>query len=83
MLISVVPSIRQIQRYAESARSGFETLAPEDAIYNAKCELDTLLEYLARLYIAEDAVCESFVGGIESRIKLELGLSNFNDLDSR
>ncbi len=81
MLISVTPSISQMRRYAESARSGFETLNVVDAIHNAKCELDTLLEYLIRLDVAEDAVCESFVGSVESGVKLKLSLGDFNGFD--
>ena len=77
MLVTVIPNVKQIERYAESARSGFDTLDIDDAIANAKDELDTLLAYLGRLDAAKDAVCESFVSGVESRVILEMVVSDF------
>ncbi len=76
MLVTIIPSIRQIRRYAESALNGFEDLTTDNALENARGELQNLLTYLDRLQDTDDAVCESFVSGIESRVKVELCISN-------
>lgn len=81
MLVTVIPSIQQIKRYAASALNGFEDLSTDNAIENARCELQSLLTYLERLQDTEDAVCESFVSGIESRVKLEFRVRDFDSLD--
>ncbi len=69
MLISIAPNTQQIQRYAQSALGGFETLSQDDAVENAKIELSNLLTYLERLDVTKEAVCESFVSGVGSQIK--------------
>ena len=81
MLVTVIPSVQQIKRYAESALNGFDDLSTDNAIENAKGELRNLLTYLTRLDNTDDAVCESFVSGVESRVKLELNVSNLDSLN--
>ena len=78
MLVTIIPSIRQIKRYAESALNGFEDLSTDNAIENARGELQNLLTYLDRLQDTDDAVCESFISGIESRVKVELCIRNLD-----
>ncbi len=78
MLVTIIPSIRQIKKYAESALNGFEDLSTDNAIENARCELQSLLTYLDRLQDTDDAVCESFISGIESRVKVELCIRNLD-----
>ena len=78
MLVTIIPSTRQIKRYAESALNGFEDLSTENAIANAIGELQNLLLYLDRLDNTDDAVCESFITGIESRVKVELFIRNLD-----
>ena len=78
MLVTITPSIRQIKRYAESALNGFEYLSTDNAIENARGELQNLLTYLERLQDTDDAVCESFISGIESRVKVELCIRNLD-----
>ena len=78
MLVTIIPSIRQIKRYAESALNGFEDLSTDNAIENAQGELQNLLTYLDRLQDTDDAVCKSFISGIESRVKVELCIHNLN-----
>lgn len=78
MLVTIIPSVQQIRRYAESALNGFEDLSSDNAIENARYELQSLLTYLDRLQDTDDAVCESFVSGVESRVKLELCVRNLD-----
>lgn len=82
MLVTITPSTKQIYRYAESALSGFETLSLDNAVDNAKHELQSLITYLHRLDATEDAVCESFIVPVKSRIKLEMDISNLDKLNS-
>lgn len=72
MLVTIIPNVKQIKRYAESALNGFEDLSTENAMENARGELQNLLTYLDRLQDTDDSVCESFISGIEGRIKVEL-----------
>lgn len=78
MVVTVVPNINQIKRFAQSALNGFEDLSTENAIENAKGELQNLLLYLDRLNNTNNAVCESFIGSIESEIILKLPISNLD-----
>jgi hypothetical protein len=82
MQVTIIPSVKQIQRYAQSAYYGFETLSTDNAIENAKGELENLLTYLGRLHNTDDAVCESFVSGVESVVKLEFNVSNLDSENS-
>lgn len=78
MLVTIIPSIRQIRKYAESALNGFEDLSTGNAIENARCELQSLLTYLDRLQETDDSVCEPFISGIKSRVKVELLIRNLD-----
>jgi hypothetical protein len=78
MLVKVILSVQQIKRYAESALNGFDDLSTDNAIENAKGELKNLLAYLTRLDNTDDAVCESFVSGVEGRVKVELYVRNLD-----
>ncbi len=78
MLVTIIPSVRQIRRYAESALNGFEDLSTDNAVENARCELKSLLTYLDRLHNTDDAVCESFISGVESWVKVELFIRNLD-----
>ena len=71
MLITLAPNIDQIRWLAQSAYNGFEDLNTEDAIANAKSDLETLLLYLDGLNNADNAVGEFFISGIEPQIHLK------------
>jgi hypothetical protein len=78
MLVTVLPSVKQLKRYAQSALNGFETLSTDDAIENAKCEIEEILTYLSTFDTADDAFTEFFVKGIEGGIKLEMRFRDAN-----
>lgn len=83
MLVSVIPNTHQLKRYAQSALNGFEDLSMDNAVANAKCELQNLLIYLDRLDKADDAFCESFVSGIERQVVLKFDIRDFESANSR
>jgi hypothetical protein len=56
MLVTIIPSIQQMERHAQSALNGFEDLSRKNAIDYAKCEFENLLTYLNRLQNTDDAV---------------------------
>lgn len=79
MLVTVIPNTRQIKRWAMSALNAFDDLSTEDALEAAKADLSDLIGYLDRLDIANEAVCESFVSGVETRVIAEF---HVRDLDA-
>ena len=76
MLVTIIPNTKQIKRFAESALNGFEDLSNDNAVENARCELQSLLSYLNGLQNADDAVCESFISRVESGVELEFCVAN-------
>ena len=71
MIVRLEPHPDQIRFFAESALSGFQTLAPVDAIANAKDDLTSLLAYLTGLSRADHAVPVTGIETIEARRHLD------------
>lgn len=72
MMVALTPHPAQIRYWAQSALSGFETLAASDAVENAKHDLRSILAYLAALDRADYAVPVFGIETVKARIGLKL-----------
>lgn len=70
MLVRVGLSGAQIRYYAESALNGFRDLSGEDAVANAKADLESILRYLD---MADEAVAVLRVRRVKARVGDEVG----------
>ena len=78
MIIKLAINISQIKYFVESALSGFDTLAIEDAIETAKCNLEDLLNYLKRFDERDNTISILFTNNSKSGIVIESIVSDSN-----
>jgi hypothetical protein len=72
MMVALAPHPAQIQYWAQSALSGFETLSNVDAVENAKADLRSMLAYLDALNGADYAVPVFGIETVKARVGLKL-----------